>query len=77
MHSGYRQKTFPLYYYTPGIYAEGYIVFVIPFVRSPIRMYVNSFIHSSVTLMGISQQPLIRKHLYLSHGYLGGSAYIS
>ena len=66
-------------------YAEGYIVFVYPFVRS----YVSSFVRSSVTLvdfttkiyvkvsqMGTSQQPLIRKHSYLSNRYLGGSDYI-
>ena len=30
--------------YTPGIYAEGYIVFVFPFVRSYVRSFVrNSF----------------------------------
>ena len=27
-------------YYTPGIYAEGYIVFVFPFVRSSVCMFV-------------------------------------
>ena len=71
--------------YTPGIYAEEYIVFVLPFVRS----YVRSFVRYSVTLtkitskfcvkvsqMGISQQQLIRKHSYMGHGSLGGSAYI-
>ena len=30
--------------YTPGIYAEGYIVFVFPFVRSYVRMFVRSFV---------------------------------
>ena len=30
-------------YYTPSIYAEGYIVFVFPFIRS----YVHSFIIAS------------------------------
>ena len=29
-----------------------------------------------VSQMGISQQTLIRKHSYLGHGYLRGSAYI-
>ena len=33
-------------YYTPGIYAEGYIVFVFPFVRSYVRMFVRSFVRS-------------------------------
>ena len=31
---------------TPGIYAEGYIVFVFPFVRSYVRMFVRSFVRS-------------------------------
>ena len=36
------------FYYTPGIYAEGYIVFVFPFVRSYVRMFVRSFVRSFV-----------------------------
>ena len=35
-------------HYTPGIYAEGYIVFVFPFVRSYVRMFVRSFVRSFV-----------------------------
>ena len=31
-------------FYTPGIYAEGYIVFVFPFVRSYVCMFVRSFV---------------------------------
>ena len=34
--------------YTPGIYAEGYIVFVFPFVRSSVCMFVCSFVRSFV-----------------------------
>ena len=34
--------------YTPGIYAEGYIVFVFPFVRSSVRMFVRLFVRTSV-----------------------------
>ena len=34
--------------YTPGIYAEGYIVFVFPFVRSYVRSFVCSFVCSFV-----------------------------
>ena len=34
--------------YTPGIYAEGYIVFVFPFVRSYVRSFVCSFVRSFV-----------------------------
>ena len=30
--------------YTPGIYADGYIVFAFPFVRSSVRMFVSSFV---------------------------------
>ena len=37
-----------IHYYTPGIYAEGYIVFVFPFVRSYVRMFVRSFVRSFV-----------------------------
>ena len=29
--------------YTPGIYAEGYIVFVFPFVRLYVRLFVRSY----------------------------------
>ena len=77
--------------YTPGIYAEGYIVFVFPFVRSYVRMFVRSFVRSfvlpSVTWnlrqsfaskflkWCISQQLLIRKHSYLDHSYPGGLAF--
>ena len=34
--------------YTPGIYADGYIVFAFPFVRSSVRMFVSSFVRSFV-----------------------------
>ena len=33
--------------YTPGIYADGYIVFVFPFVR----LYVRLFVRTSVTFV--------------------------
>ena len=32
-----------IYYYTPGIYADGYIVFVFPFVCSSVCMFVRSY----------------------------------
>ena len=35
--------------YTPGIYADGYIVFAFPFVRSSVRMFVSSFVRSFVS----------------------------
>ena len=31
-------------YYTPGIYATGYIVFALTFVRSSVLMFVRSFV---------------------------------
>ena len=34
-------------HYTPGIYAEGYIVFVFPFVCSYVRSFVCSFVRTS------------------------------
>ena len=34
--------------YTPGIYADGYIVFAFPFVLSSVRMFVSSFVRSFV-----------------------------
>ena len=68
-------------FYTPGIYAEGYIVFVFPFIRSSVHNFVP-FVEllQSFTLKQlewcISHQPLIRKHSYLDHRYPGGSAFI-
>ena len=35
-------------YYTPGIYADGYIVFAFPFVRSFVRSFVRLFVRSFV-----------------------------
>ena len=32
--------------YTPGIYADGYIVFAFPFVCSFVRSFVRSFLRS-------------------------------
>ena len=77
-------------FYTPGIYAEGYIVFVFLLVRSSVRMFVRSFVCSFVRTIvellqsftlkflkwGISQQPFIGKHSYLEHRYPGGSVVI-
>ena len=36
-----------LNHYTPGIYAEGYIVFVFPFVCSFVRLFVRLFVRTS------------------------------
>ena len=35
-------------YYTPGIYAAGYIVFALTFVRSSVHMFVCSLVRSFV-----------------------------
>ena len=40
-----------LSYYTPGIYAEGYIIFVFPFARSSVRSFVRSSVRTSVTFV--------------------------
>ena len=40
-----------IYIYTPGIYAEGYIVFVFLFVCWSLRMFVSSFVRPSVTFV--------------------------
>ena len=31
-------------FYTPGIYAEGYIVFVFPFIRTYVCLFVHFFV---------------------------------
>ena len=69
--------------YTPGIYADGYIVFAFPFVRSYVRSFVipsrSWNLRPSFALKFlkwcISQQLLIRKHSYLDHSYPGGLAF--
>ena len=65
--------------YTPGIYADGYIVFAFPFVHSSVRMFLSSFVRSFVEFSSkfalkflkwcISQQLHIRKHSYSDHSY--------
>ena len=44
---GHKFSEFACFYYTPGIYAEGYIVFVFPIVRSYVRSFVCSFVRTS------------------------------
>ena len=65
--------------YTPGIYADGYIVFAFPFVCSYVRSFVRGILRQSFALKFlkwcISQQLLIRKHSYLDHSYPGGLAF--
>ena len=75
---------------TLGIYADGYIVFVFPFICSFVCLFVRLFILTSVTFKNlhqsfvskflkwcISQQLHIRKHSYLDHSYPGGLALTS
>ena len=78
--SAFRLKYALLY---PGIYPEGYIVFTFPFVcsftcLSRLWNLWQSFSQSCVKVsqVGISHEPLIRKHSYLDHRYPGGSAFI-
>ena len=65
-------------------YAEGYIIFAFPFVRTFVRscvchirgIYLKVFHKVALKFLkwGISHELLIRKHSYLDHGYLGRSA---
>ena len=48
------------FYYTPGIYADGYIVFAFPFVRSSVRMFVSSFVCTSVTFVEFASKFCIK-----------------
>ena len=41
-----------LNHYTPGFYADGYIVFAFPFVRSSVRMFVHSLVRFFVRNSG-------------------------
>ena len=43
-------------FYTPGIYAEGYINFVFPFIR----LYVRSFVHTSVTFVEFASKLYVK-----------------
>ena len=52
-------------YYTPGIYAAGYIVFALTFVRSSVRMFVRVFVRSllSVTFVEFTSKFLVKVSL--------------
>ena len=39
------------HFYTPGIYADGYIVFAFPFVRWYVRFFVRFFVRNSGTFV--------------------------
>ena len=51
--------------YTPGIYAAGYIVFALTFVRSSVRMFVRSCVRSllSVTFVEFTSKFLVKVSL--------------
>ena len=77
--------SFP-FYYTPGIYAEGFIVFAFPFVCLTIRtsvMFVEFTTKFFTELQDsfssevyLTNHSLIRKHSYLDHRYPGKSTFI-
>ena len=62
----------------PGIYADGYIVFAFPFVRSYVRWFVSSVKMSKFWLKFlcwcISHELNIRNHSYLDYRYPIGLA---
>ena len=47
--------------YTPGIYAAGYIVFALTFVRSSVRVFVRSLL--SVTFVEFTSKFLVKVSL--------------
>ena len=69
------------FFYIPGIYAEVYVVFAFPFIHLYVCLCVRHVrgiydrVFDKVVLF--SHEPLVRKHSYLDHRYLGVSAFIS
>ena len=53
------------YYYTPGIYVEGYIAFALTFVRLSVRMFVRVFVRSllSVSFVEFTTKFLVKVSL--------------
>ena len=53
------------FFYTPGIYAAGYIVFALTFVRSYVRSFVRVFVRSllSVTFVEFTSKFLVKVSL--------------
>ena len=51
-----KEWVYVFFCYTPGIYADGYIVFAFPFVRSSVRMFVCSFVRSFVSSFVIPER---------------------
>ena len=69
-------------YLYSDIYAKGYIVFVIPFIRLCVGMFVCSFLTMTTFLFKVFpvvciSETLMRKHFYLKHSYPGGWAFTS
>ena len=58
--------------YTPGIYADGYIVFAFPLVRSSVRMFVSSFVRG-ICVKVLRQS--FSSGVYLSN-YISGGIHI-
>ena len=64
----------PTLLYTPGIYADRYIVFAFPFVCSFVR-YSGTFVEFMSKFLlkflwwCISHEPIIRNHSYFNHRY--------
>ena len=51
----YRQCKRTVFYYTPDIYAEGYLVFVFPCIYLSVRMFIHSSICDSVPFVELLQ----------------------
>ena len=61
-------ETYTIYNYTPGIYADGYIVFVFPFVR----LYVRLFVRTSVTFVEFTSKFCVKVSQVV---YISATAY--
>ena len=72
-----RLETFFLYLQHLCSWVYSFCLSLRLFVGYSVRLTkITSKFCVKVSQMGISQQPLIRKHSYLGLGYLRGSAYI-
>ena len=77
----YKQNTWNIIstHYTPGIYADGYIVFAFPFVHWYVR-YSGTFVEFMSKFLlkflwwCISHELMIRNHSYFNHRYPIGFA---
>ena len=62
-------------HYTPGIYADGYIVFVFPFVRLYVRLFVRSYFRHVCRICVKVLRQSFSSGVYLSN-YLSESIHI-